>query len=66
MSELLPCPVEGCDHPSFKTPQARQSHIRNIHPEFLEGGEHELKTGPSWTGLDGLDYTVSCNITMYC
>ncbi|HUU65029.1 MAG TPA: hypothetical protein VMW37_02885 [Dehalococcoidales bacterium] len=38
MSGLLPCPVEGCDHPPFKTPQARQSHIRNIHPEFLEGG----------------------------
>jgi len=67
MSELLPCPVEGCDHPPFKTPQARQNHIRNIHPEFLEGGNMNLKldrVGPSWTGLDGLDYTVSCNITM--
>lgn len=36
MAELITCPVEGCDHPPFKTPQALQSHIRNMHPDFLE------------------------------
>ena len=29
-------PPGGCDHPPFKTPQALRSHIRNIHPDFLE------------------------------
>ena len=32
------CPVEGCDHPPFKTSQALQSHIRNMHPDFMEAG----------------------------
>jgi len=36
MAEVITCPVEGCDHPPFKTSQALQSHIRNIHPDFLE------------------------------
>jgi len=36
MTEELKCPVEGCDHPPFKTPQARQSHIRNVHPDYVE------------------------------
>jgi len=35
MAETLTCPVEGCDHPPFKTPQALQSHIRNMHPDYL-------------------------------
>jgi len=30
------CPVEGCAHPTFKTSQALQSHIRNMHPDFME------------------------------
>ncbi|MBA7535389.1 hypothetical protein ES705_27642 [subsurface metagenome] len=36
MAEDYHCPVEGCEHEPFKTPQALQSHIRNIHPEFME------------------------------
>ena len=36
MTETFTCPVEGCDHPPFKTSQALQSHIRNIHPELVE------------------------------
>jgi len=35
MAETYPCPVEGCDHEPFKTPQALQSHIRYIHPDFM-------------------------------
>jgi len=61
MSELLPCPVEGCDHPPFKTPQARQNHIRNIHPEFLEGGNMNLKldrVGLGWTGWTTLSHVT--------
>ena len=27
MAETYPCPVEGCDHAPFKTPQALGSHI---------------------------------------
>ncbi|MBA7617520.1 hypothetical protein ES703_24835 [subsurface metagenome] len=38
MTELYECPVEGCTHPPFKTPQARSSHIRSIHPEYEAGG----------------------------
>jgi len=37
MKETYQCPAGGCDHPPFKTPQALRSHIRNIHPDFLEG-----------------------------
>lgn len=36
MAETYPCPVEGCEHESFKTPQALQSHIRYLHPDFME------------------------------
>ncbi len=36
MVDTLSCPVEGCDHPPFKTPQARQSHIRSMHPDFAD------------------------------
>jgi len=36
MKETYQCPPGGCDHPPFKTPQALRSHIRNIHPDFLE------------------------------
>ena len=36
MAETYQCPVEGCDHSPFKTFQALQSHIRNIHPDFLK------------------------------
>lgn len=36
MTEIITCPVEGCDHPPFKTQQALQSHIRNMHPDYLE------------------------------
>ena len=36
MTETYQCPVEGCDHVPFKSPQALQSHIRNIHPGFLK------------------------------
>ena len=35
MAETYTCPVEECEHPSFKTKQALESHIRNIHPEGL-------------------------------
>ncbi len=38
MAELYECPVEGCDHSPFKTSQALNSHIRNVHPEYEEGG----------------------------
>jgi hypothetical protein len=38
MADEFRCPVEGCEHPPFKTQQARLSHIRNVHPEFLEEG----------------------------
>ena len=33
MAETYPCPVEGCDHTPFKTPQALGSHISIVHPE---------------------------------
>ena len=33
MAETYPCPVEGCDHAPFKTPQALGSHISIVHPE---------------------------------
>ena len=36
MAETYTCPVEECEHPPFKTKQALESHIRNIHPEGLE------------------------------
>lgn len=36
MAENYPCPVEGCEHVPFKTPQALASHIRNVHPDFIE------------------------------
>jgi hypothetical protein len=32
MAETYPCPVEGCDHVPFKTPQALGSHISLVHP----------------------------------
>jgi hypothetical protein len=37
MKEAYQCPPGVCDHPPFKTPQVLRSHIRNIHPDFLEG-----------------------------
>jgi hypothetical protein len=37
------CPVEGCTHEPFKTPQARLSHIRNVHPEYLAEESSESK-----------------------
>ncbi len=33
MAETYPCPVEGCDHAPFKTPQTLGSHINIIHLE---------------------------------
>jgi len=42
MSESIPCPVEGCDHPPFKTSQALNGHIRNVHPEYEGGGAREV------------------------
>jgi len=39
MAELYECPVERCDHPPFKTSQALNSHIRNVHPEYEGGGK---------------------------
>ena len=43
MAELYECPVEGCDHSPFKTSQALNSHIRNVHPEYEgEGGAREV------------------------
>jgi hypothetical protein len=33
MAETYPCPVEGCDHAPFKTPQALGSHISIVHLE---------------------------------
>jgi hypothetical protein len=32
MVETYPCPVEGCDHAPFKTPQALGSHLSIVHP----------------------------------
>ena len=42
MAELYECPVEGCDHSPFKTSQALNSHIRNVHPEYEGGGAREV------------------------
>ena len=42
MPELHECPVEGCDHSPFKTSQALNSHIRNVHPEYEGGGAREV------------------------
>jgi hypothetical protein len=43
-SKEIKCPVEGCDHPPFKTVQARESHIRSQHPESLgeQGSAREV------------------------
>jgi hypothetical protein len=32
MAETYPCPVEGCEHAPFKTPQALGSHLSIVHP----------------------------------
>jgi len=32
----------------------------------MVNGNGELKLDSRWTGLDWLDYAVSCNITMNC
>ena len=42
MAQLYECPVEGCDHSPFKTSQALNSHIRNVHPEYEGGGAREV------------------------
>ena len=42
MAELYECPVEGCDHSPFKTSQALNSHIRNVHPEYEGRGAREV------------------------
>lgn len=42
-SAELTCPVEGCTHEPFKTPQARLSHIRTQHPEYLGEEKSESK-----------------------
>ena len=39
MAKLYECPVEGCDHSPFKTSQALNSHIRNVHHEYEGGGK---------------------------
>lgn len=39
-SKEIKCPVAGCEHPPFKTPQALQSHLRYKHPESV--GEQGL------------------------
>jgi len=42
MAELYECPVEGCGHSPFKTSQALNSHIRNVHPEYEGGGARQV------------------------
>lgn len=43
MEDELICPVEGCDHEPFKTPQARLAHIRAKHPEYMGEESTESK-----------------------
>ena len=45
MAETYPCPIEGCEHPPFKSPQGLQSHIRNVHPGH-ETGKGEAREVP--------------------
>ncbi|MBA7570936.1 hypothetical protein ES708_12692 [subsurface metagenome] len=42
MAELYECSVEGCDHSPFRTSQALNSHIHNVHPEYAGGGAREV------------------------
>jgi hypothetical protein len=39
MAETYPCPVEGCDHAPFKTPQALGSHISIVAYRHNEKGQ---------------------------
>ena len=44
MAEIHSCPVEGCDHTPFKTPQALGSYIHSVHLEVprKEGSAREV------------------------